>query len=159
MQEQEDISIKDYIKEVLTQIGEAINECNSDNVANSKMIVNPARAEGKTFGNYTYAVNPKDQTHQRIVDIDFEISVAATKSKGVSGGLSVAALNLGGKNSKEIEAANKVKFTIPAQCATILPQLYRGISPRANVCRSRHSTVSAPSRAYPTRKAPRIKHP
>lgn len=113
MQEQEDISIKDYIKEVLTQIGEAINECNSDNVANSKMIVNPARAEGKTFGNYTYAVNPKDQTHQRIVDIDFEISVAATKSKGVSGGLSVAALNLGGKNSKEIEAANKVKFTIP----------------------------------------------
>lgn len=39
MQEQEDISIKDYIKEVLTQIGEAINECNSDNVANSKMIV------------------------------------------------------------------------------------------------------------------------
>lgn len=114
MADQETILLKDYIKSVLQQISEAINECNSEHIYSKHMLVNPTLKNAElSDGENWYVVNPKDKTRSRIENVEFETALTASKSNGIDGGVSIMALKLGGTKHSDYDNANKVRFTIP----------------------------------------------
>ncbi len=110
----DEISLEDYIKTVLTQISNAINDCNSGHVYSDRILVNPAlkNAEMRDNKNW-YIVNTKDGTRIRVVDVEFETSLSATRNKDKEGGIAIKTLKMGISKSSNTDNANRIKFTIP----------------------------------------------
>lgn len=114
MADQEAILLKDYIKGVLQQISEAINECNSEHVCRKHMLVNPTLKNAElSDGKNLYIVDSNDKTRSRIENVEFETTLTASKSKSLEGGIAIFTSKIGGSKHSDYDNANKVKFTIP----------------------------------------------
>ncbi|MDP5138766.1 hypothetical protein ORJ04_22735 [Rheinheimera baltica] len=117
------MELKDFIKEAIKDISEAITESNSE-LQDHGVIVNPRRVELEKNDKSNllgYIVSPSknpDPNFLRPVHIlSFDISVmATTKQNGKEGiGVNVAGIKLGKENDKASsnDTASRLSFSIP----------------------------------------------
>ena len=96
------MEIKEFIKETLVGVQEAINEC-SDSETNG--VINPVWGKAA------------DVNNSNIKQVEFDIAVTVTnKSTGdIKGGIKVMGVDLGGVREKNEETGNvsRIKFSIP----------------------------------------------
>ena len=127
------MDLKDFIKETITQIGEAVVEVQkhfNDNKVNA--IVNPREIEKSDNPNYPAQYNPTHlvgfmiedareeakQNAPRVADnIEFDVAVTVEQegSKNTGGKLKIFSLEIGGESNQVDKLSNvsTVKFKIP----------------------------------------------
>ncbi|MEZ9654040.1 hypothetical protein AB4277_05055 [Vibrio splendidus] len=120
------MNLKDFIKESIVEISEAINEANEE-LASKGAIVNPARVhvnDSKESPIYGYALDPdENKSFRRPVHLlNFDIAVTASESEGKKGGTSikVAGFGLGidGKEETNNSINSRITFNLPVSLPT-----------------------------------------
>ena len=120
------MDLKDYIKNTITAISEAIIE-SQEEFKSKGVIVNPEKVEIGKNGEKLL----RSDGWRYVQNLEFDILVSAEDSSGAkgSGGLKVAGLlNIGARleETTNQQQANKIKFTIPVAFATTeTPREYR----------------------------------
>ncbi len=119
------MELKDFIKEAIKDISEAINESNTE-LAEIGAIVNPkdVYTSGKDEELYGYLVqNDEDENFRRPVhSVNFDVAVSnTTKKDGKEGiGVNVVGIKLGKDNIKtnEDQTSSRLQFSIPVAMPT-----------------------------------------
>lgn len=119
------MDLKDFIKEAIKDISEAISESNSE-LAEVGAIVNPkdVYTAPKDEGLYGYLVqNDEEENFRRPVHaINFNVAVSSTtKKNGKEGiGVNVVGIKLGKDNQQvdENETSSRLQFSIPVAMPT-----------------------------------------
>lgn len=112
------MTLKEYTKETILQLVEAINEINTDLADTDAFVV------GSLPDNYSQNPLPivgvwdnRDKDNHLVANIDFEVAttIADTTTSKIGGGFSVSVLSIGGDNNStdSNQIVNKVKFSIP----------------------------------------------
>ncbi|MEC7264587.1 MAG: hypothetical protein VXW38_12675 [Bacteroidota bacterium] len=120
------MDLKDYIKNTITAISEAIIE-SQEELSDKGVIVNPEKVEVGKNGEKLL----RSDGWRYVQNLEFDILVSAEDDSGSSGGggLKVAGLlSIGAELQESIsqQQANKIKFTIPVAFATTeTPTEYR----------------------------------
>lgn len=127
------MDLKDYVKEVITQISEAVTEINgniSDNyITVSKAIVNPSFCEIQDFKGHLLCILSKTQYSSgnskitsmcKVTDVDFDVTLSATSKSEKGGKIDLKVLGGGTSNGDETSATNRVKFTLPVLFPSVL---------------------------------------
>lgn len=99
------MDIKEFVKQSLTQIAEAVSEANADfGKCNPGASVNPAGGSNATAVSITYIPVPDVHT------ISFDIAVSAAESKTIS----VVSATMGSTGSEgENSSVSRIRFSIP----------------------------------------------
>ena len=112
------MDLKDFIKNTITSISEAILESQSE-LSEKGVIVNPEKLEIGKKGEKLL----RSDGWRYVQNLDFDILVAAEEGEGAKGGagLKVAGVfSIGGdlSESSKQQLANKIKFTLPVAFPT-----------------------------------------
>lgn len=112
------MNLKDFIKNTITSISEAIIESQSE-LSEIGVIVNPEKVEIGKNGEKLL----RSDGWRYVQNLDFDILVAAEEGEGANGGagLKVAGIiSIGGdlSESSKHHQANKIKFTLPVAFPT-----------------------------------------
>ena len=106
------MELKDYVQNVLQQIGEGIAECNGEKGNGNSIIVNPALKNAQFFEGEMYAIDSQ-KCYTKVIKIDFEVFITATSNSETDGRIGISVLGAGGSLRSEQSTTNKVKFSIP----------------------------------------------
>lgn len=112
------MDLKDFIKNTITSISEAILESQSE-LSEKRVIVNPEKVEIGKNGEKLL----RSDGWRYVQNLDFDIVIAAEEGEGAKGeaGLKVAGvISIGGdlSESSKQQQANKIKFTLPVAFPT-----------------------------------------
>lgn len=100
------ISLKDFIKNIISDISSAIRELNTED----DLVVNPY---DRIFPNGKYPENTIAGNYAYISYVEFNIAIASVESNKTEGGVAIKVLNGNiGKNLSN-ESSSTVKFTLP----------------------------------------------
>ena len=120
------MDLKDFIKNTITSISEAILESQSE-LSEKGVMVNPEKVEIGKNGEKLL----RSDGWRYVQNLDFDILVAAEEGEGAKGGagLKVAGvISIGGdlNESSKQQQANKIKFTLPVAFPTSeTPEKYK----------------------------------
>lgn len=119
------MNLKDFIKESIVEISEAINEANEE-LSGKGAIVNPARVHvygDKESSVYGYVLDPDENESLRrpVHLLNFDVAVTASETEGTKGGASIKVAGFGlGVNGKE-ETNNSINSRITFNLPVSLP--------------------------------------
>lgn len=118
------MDLKDYVKEVISQISEAVSEINNSADEQRELtlkspIVNPTFVEIKgqvlcvleSTKSSMGTNSPK--AFCKITDVDFDVTLSASSKSEKSGKIDIRVLGGGTAKRDEASATNHVKFTLP----------------------------------------------
>lgn len=105
------MELKEYIREVLQQVNEAITECNKKQVI-TDFIVNPTIRNAEFHEHKMYYINP-NRTRTQVINVDFEVAVVASDLSDVKGRIGLSVLGIDGNCKNEQKTVNTVKFSLP----------------------------------------------
>ncbi|MXR68755.1 hypothetical protein GNT65_08735 [Shewanella sp. JBTF-M18] len=119
------MELKDFIKEAIKDISEAISESNSE-LSEIGAIVNPERVytSGKDEELYGYMLKNEetDDFRRPVHSIEFDVAVSTlTKKDGKEGvGVNVVGISLGkdSKQADENNSSSRLQFSIPVAMPT-----------------------------------------
>ena len=120
------MNLKEFIKETITEISNAITECNTE-LSGNGTVVNPRHVHGaeKGFDKIYGYMADKDSVskYRRPVHlVNFDVAVTATDKTGTKGGIGIAVgcIGLGtqGKSEAENISFSKLTFSIPVALPT-----------------------------------------
>lgn len=120
------MDLKDYIKNTITSISEAILE-SQQSLSEKGVIVNPERVEIGKNGEKLL----RSDGWRYVQNLDFDILVSVEDDSGSEGGAGLTVgglLSIGGKvnEASSQQHANKIKFTIPVAFPTTdTPEEYK----------------------------------
>jgi hypothetical protein len=120
------MDLKDFIKNTITSISEAILESQNE-LSEKGVIINPEKVEIGKNGEKLL----RSDGWRYVQNLEFDILVAAEEGEGAKGGagLKVAGvISIGGdlSESSKQQQANKIKFTLPVAFPTNeTPENYR----------------------------------
>lgn len=130
------MDLKDYVKEVISQISEAVVEINTElgdsNITVSKPIVNPSFREIQDFKGHLLCVLSKTEYNSgtskitsmcKITDVDFDVTLSATSKSEKGGKLGISVIGVGASSGDESSATNRVKFTLPVLFPSVLKEI------------------------------------
>lgn len=130
------MELKEYVKEVISQISDAIIEINSDlgdnNITVSKPIVNPSFCEIQEFKGHLLCVLSKTQYQSgnsritsmcKISDIDFDVTLNASSKSEKGGKIGISVIGVGASGADESSSTNRVKFTLPVLFPSVLKEV------------------------------------
>ena len=104
------MDIKEFTKETITQIVNAVREAN-------ELISDYGASIPTDYFQGSRAITSYKDGEKNIIDVEFDVAVSAVESANVGGGagIKVAAINIGlGANSQnENSTLSRVKFTLP----------------------------------------------
>ncbi|AUG01405.1 hypothetical protein CXQ81_12585 [Pseudomonas sp. 09C 129] len=116
------MELKDFIKNSLCQIAEAILDANEE-LKGTDAVVNPTRMQTNSNNSQAYGrtVKADDNTYlskTRIVEkVEFDVSVTTDAESQVNGGIkiSIASVSVkgGGESSDKAGSESRIKFSIP----------------------------------------------
>lgn len=106
------MELKEYIQNVIKQIGEAINENNGGRGINNAVLVNPALIDAQFFEGEQYAIDHQKR-RIRITNVEFEVFLTTSNNVETGGRIGITVLGANGSQKSERNSSNKVKFTIP----------------------------------------------
>jgi len=112
---EENMELKDFISEALTQIIEGVNEANNTLKANGAEINPPLMGGIDYAAKHGGGLQTSSGNYAQIVE--FDIAVTTTQGKGTKGGIGIVAgaINLGssGQSNTENTSISKIKFNVP----------------------------------------------
>ncbi|MDE6410633.1 MAG: hypothetical protein K2K81_10395 [Muribaculaceae bacterium] len=130
------MDLKDYVKEVISQISEAVTEINgnvSDNyVTVQRAIVNPSFGEIQDFKGHLLCIlskteyssgNSKITSMCKITEVDFDVTLSASSKSDKGGKIDLKVLGGGITNGDESSTTNRVKFTLPVLFPSVLKEV------------------------------------
>ncbi|MFT0551416.1 trypco2 family protein [Bacteroides thetaiotaomicron] len=100
------MELKEFIKETISSISDAIYELNEEKTENG-LIVNPSKIKWKGETNDLY------EDGRIIKNIEFNLSVQASDKNGTGVGLKINIVNAGIGNEKTNSTISTIKFSIP----------------------------------------------
>lgn len=110
------MDIKEYIKEVVTQISEATLEINGRE-PDFPLTVNPSATTLRDINGRRYIFQNLGRYGSdpgtQIVDIEFDIAVTATEKSEAGGKIGISVAGFGGAKGQENTVVNHVKFSLP----------------------------------------------
>lgn len=108
------MNLKDYIKESITSISEAVIECQSE-LEDKGVIISPNGLFGNTGDSRSYVQNDRSI----VTDVKFEVFLNIDEKKEKGGGIKVDAglFKIDGQREGEnaIKQGNKLEFSIPVR--------------------------------------------
>lgn len=111
------MELKDFIKDTVTQISDAVIELNGNNTL-YPLAVNPVRNSNDTDQNITSIAGKSCS----ITNIDFDLSLTISGNKGLNAKVgvlaSVVGLGVSSSDNTQNENVSKIKFSLPV----LLPQ-------------------------------------
>lgn len=112
------MELKEYIKEVISEIADAISEVNNAEAEN-KTIVSPAFNDFQEINGSIFCILERGgQYHSpeilcKIVDVDFDVILTSSSKSEAGGKIGISVLGIGASTGGENAATNHVKFTLP----------------------------------------------
>ncbi|KPD24317.1 hypothetical protein [Idiomarina zobellii] len=113
------MELKDFIKEAIRDISEAIDESNTE-LYDLDVISNPSAVsvdKREDIYGHTYLNSDSDKTSRPVHLLKFDVAVSATKKDNGEEGIGVKALgitlNKGGETSDELSNSSRLKFSLP----------------------------------------------
>lgn len=121
------MDLKDYVKEVISQISEAVSEINNSADEQRELtlkspIVNPTFVELKEIKGQVLCVLESTKSSMgtnspkafcKITDVDFDVTLSASSKSEKGGKIDIRVLGGGTAKGDEASATNHVKFTLP----------------------------------------------
>lgn len=118
------MDLKDYVKEVITQISEAVSEINNSvddpkQITLKSPIVNPSFSDIQDYqGNLLCVlernnVNISPKTFVKITNVDFDVTLTASSKSEKGSKIDLKVLGGGAAKDDEASTTNHVKFTLP----------------------------------------------
>jgi hypothetical protein len=116
------MNLKEFIKETITEISNAITECNTE-LSDAGAIINPRHVHCSSTSDKVYGYLAEKKEKLRPVHvIHFDVAVTATDKTGTKGGIGIAVgcIGLGsqGKSEAENVSFSKLTFSIPVALPT-----------------------------------------
>lgn len=114
------MNLKDFVKETIVEICQAITEANNE-LKGSGAIVNPPNIavnsdKSQAYGRTTY--DKARDLRSRVVDkVEFDVSVVAEAGENTNAGIKISiasiGLNAGGNSTATDKSESRIKFSIP----------------------------------------------
>jgi len=106
------MELKEFIKIGISSIVDAINELNDE--LPDGAVASPSSARVMIDGNQTMLVSRKNgQDSGLIHNVEFDLSIADTKTKSTGGDVGVKIIEVNLNNYTGNETCNRIKFSIP----------------------------------------------
>lgn len=107
------MDLEEYVKSVLTQLSNAVIACNEGEKL-SKLRTNPTLRTHKIINGEVYAMTEDGFSNPvKLINVNFDIAVTATKDKGRGGNINISVVEFGGEKKTEHAETSRVSFSIP----------------------------------------------
>ena len=112
------MELKDFVKQTIVQISEALIECN-DQLKDKGVVVNPKGLQVNSENSQAYGrESEKHQFQSRVAQkLDFDVAVTVQDDQSVNAGakISVLSLKMGGEAAVNYgnKAETRIKFRVP----------------------------------------------
>jgi hypothetical protein len=114
------VELKEFIKETVKSISDAIEEINSDENMTGKVIANPNDVvfygDTKSLNRLVYPIEKGIQTFSNarlIQELEFDLMISESKETSSGGGVKLNVVSGGINKSSTTDNMNRVKFSIP----------------------------------------------
>lgn len=121
------MDLKEYVKEVISQISDAVSEINTDSRKQCEPsikspIVNPTFSDIQDFQGHlicviertTYSsMGSSPKAFCKVTDVNFDVTLSASSKSEKGGKIDLRVLGGGSAAGDEQSATNRVKFTLP----------------------------------------------
>lgn len=109
------MELKEFIKQAITSITEAIVELNGE-LSETGLIISPTGGVPVSQNGYSgndLFCSYRGHSYGLIREIRFDLSVAESVTKNAKGGIGISVINAGMGTGTEKESCNRLQFSIP----------------------------------------------